>query len=126
MCFILKINNLYCFPAKFRVAGYTTRLCRYTNASDFTSFAKDLLPGTDVLIILILPFESILSYKIVSINGLISMLSVRKHEIYQMVYLPLEYAAQVLNKNGTGLISIQQIAKAFVRLLFDTTFSFAY
>jgi uncharacterized protein len=30
---------------------------------------------------------------------------------YQVVYLPSEYATQVLDKNHTGLISIQQIAK---------------
>ena len=30
---------------------------------------------------------------------------------YQAVFLPLEYASQVLDKNHTGLISIQQIAK---------------
>ena len=30
---------------------------------------------------------------------------------YQVIYLPLEYATHVLDKNGTGLISIQQIAK---------------
>lgn len=30
---------------------------------------------------------------------------------YQYVTLPLEYAMQVLGKNHTGLISIQQIAK---------------
>ena len=30
---------------------------------------------------------------------------------YQVVYLPLEYAIQILDKNHTGLLSIQQIAK---------------
>jgi uncharacterized protein len=30
---------------------------------------------------------------------------------YQVVYLPLEYATHVLDKNSTGLISVQQIAK---------------
>jgi dienelactone hydrolase len=35
----------------------------------------------------------------------------RDLEHYQDVSLPLEYATQVLNKNYTGLISIQQIAK---------------
>ena len=30
---------------------------------------------------------------------------------YQYVNLPLEYATQVLDKNHSGLISIQQIAK---------------
>jgi pimeloyl-ACP methyl ester carboxylesterase len=30
---------------------------------------------------------------------------------YQRVFLPSEYATQVLDKNHTGLISIQQIAK---------------
>jgi hypothetical protein len=32
-------------------------------------------------------------------------------EYYQDVVLPVEYANQVLDKNHTGLISIQQIAK---------------
>ena len=32
-------------------------------------------------------------------------------EYYQDVVLPVEYATQVLDKNHTGLISIQQIAK---------------
>ena len=32
-------------------------------------------------------------------------------EYYQDVYLPSQYATQVLDKNHTGLISIQQIAK---------------
>ena len=32
-------------------------------------------------------------------------------EYYQVVYLPLQYAMQVLDKNHTGVISIQQIAK---------------
>ena len=31
-------------------------------------------------------------------------------EYYQDVSLPLEYASQVLDRNNTGLISIQQIA----------------
>jgi uncharacterized protein len=31
---------------------------------------------------------------------------------YQYVYLPLEYATQVLDKNHTGLISIQQISES--------------
>jgi uncharacterized protein len=31
-------------------------------------------------------------------------------EHYQVVYLPSEYATQVLDKNHTGMISIQQIA----------------
>ena len=34
-----------------------------------------------------------------------------KIEYYLDVTLPLEYATQVLDKNHTGLISIQQIAK---------------
>ena len=32
-------------------------------------------------------------------------------EYYQDVVLPVEYATQVLDKNHTGLISIQQVAK---------------
>ena len=36
---------------------------------------------------------------------------------YQMVPLPLEYAAQVLDKNHTGFISIEQIAKDPVLLI---------
>jgi pimeloyl-ACP methyl ester carboxylesterase len=45
---------------------------------------------------------------------------------YQVVDHPLEYAMQVLDKNHTGLISIQQIAGSFIRLLFGIVFSFGF
>ena len=44
---------------------------------------------------------------------------------YQVVDLPSVYAAQVLDKNHTGLISLQQIVMhPLLGYLFDTIFSF--
>ena len=44
---------------------------------------------------------------------------------YQDVSLPLEYATQVLDKNHTGLISIQQIAKDPLLRFIGAVFCFA-
>ena len=45
---------------------------------------------------------------------------------HQDVTLPSEYATQVLDKNHTGLISIQQIAKDPLLGIICAIFSFAY
>ena len=42
--------------------------------------------------------------------GVLAQNPVKVVEYYQDVSLPLEYASQVLDRNNTGLISIQQIA----------------
>ena len=48
-------------------------------------------------------------------------------EYYQDVSLPLEYATQVLDRNHTGSISIQQIANdPFLRPVIDAAFCYAY
>src|SRR6476660_6098304 len=49
--------------------------------------------------------------------NLISLTVFSRLVFYQTVALPLEYAAQVLDKNHTGFISIEQIAKDPVLLL---------
>ncbi len=56
--------------------------------------------------------------KNIILMGVLAQNPVKVAEYYQDVSLPLEYAAQVLDKNHTGLISIQQIANdPFVRQL---------
>ena len=49
--------------------------------------------------------------KNIILMGTLAQNPVKVVEYYQDVSLPLEYAAQVLDKNHTGLISIQQISK---------------
>ena len=49
--------------------------------------------------------------KNIILMGVLAQNPVKVVEYYQDVSLPLEYTAQVLDKNHTGLISIQQIAK---------------
>ena len=48
--------------------------------------------------------------KNIIIMGVLAQNPVKVVEYYQDVSLPLEYASQVLDRNNTGLISIQQIA----------------
>ena len=43
--------------------------------------------------------------------GVLAQNPLKDVEYYQDVSLPLEYATQVLDKNNTGLISIQQMVK---------------
>ena len=45
---------------------------------------------------------------------------------YQAVDLPMEYATQVLDKNQTGLITIQQISKDAVLMHLLSVLRFAY
>ena len=67
--------------------------------------------------------------KNIILMGVLAQNPLKVVESYQDVSLPLEYAIQVLDKNHTGLISIQQIAnESFVKKVFAAiaTFSLAY
>ena len=65
--------------------------------------------------------------KNIILMGVLAQNPVKVVEYYQDVSLPLEYATQVLDRNHTGSISIQQIANdPFLRQLLMPPFCYAY
>ena len=65
--------------------------------------------------------------KNIIIMGVLAQNPVKVVEYYQDVSLPLEYASQVLDRNNTGLISIQQIANdPLLRHFLVPSSSYAY
>jgi pimeloyl-ACP methyl ester carboxylesterase len=55
--------------------------------------------------------DNLTKVKNIVLMGIVAQNLIRDILHYQDVYLPSEYAKQVLDKNHTGMISIQQIAK---------------
>ena len=69
-----------------------------------------------------LTIDNSTNVKNIILMGVLAQNPVKVAEYYQDVSLPLEYATQVLDRNHTGSISIQQIANEMKRFNLDILF----